>query len=455
MKKHPSSSITWNFPLQKLNTVVTDLTDSRKYTIDENSEIIEPTINTKNHVIRIASKSQGKNVKIKKRLKIKPGDLVFSRLHTQNGSFAYSDTEFTSTSSFIPLFVNESLILKNYLFWVLHVTIPTLQKDDSVGRETYKNHEILELEIPIPEKKTQIIISNKIDSTLKLTNNIKKEIIQSLESIQNYKESFLLEIFSGKSTYEWRKKHSLSSVPKLLEKINIEKMNEYKKNISKKIRTKKPFFCDPSEFIKDIKIPESWEYTFLGNIADVNGGIQKTPLRTPKKNFFPYMGVGNVYRGYLKLEKVKTFELYGDELKNKSLKKNDLLIVEGNGSKSEIGRCAIWNDEIKNCVHQNHIIRVRVNEHLHPEYILSYLNSPQGIDNMINLGRTANGLYNLSVNKIRNISIPIPSPNEQLEIIKKIKFFEQKFQNINNNLLISQNYVDKIFESILQNIFLK
>ena len=38
------------------------------------------------------------------------------------------------------------------------------------------------------------------------------------------------------------------------------------------------------------------------------------------------------------------------------LKKDDLLIVEGNGSIEQIGRVAIWNDEISPCYHQNHLM---------------------------------------------------------------------------------------------------
>ncbi len=53
------------------------------------------------------------------------------------------------------------------------------------------------------------------------------------------------------------------------------------------------------------------------------------------------------------------FELTRDELERLRLRYGDLLIVEGNGSRSEIGRCAMWRGEVNDCVHQNHIIRVR------------------------------------------------------------------------------------------------
>ena len=52
-------------------------------------------------------------------------------------------------------------------------------------------------------------------------------------------------------------------------------------------------------------------------------------------------------------------------------------MVEGNGSKTEIGRSAIWKGEIEDCVHQNHIIRVRFLSGL-VRYLNAYWNSPFG-----------------------------------------------------------------------------
>ena len=41
-------------------------------------------------------------------------------------------------------------------------------------------------------------------------------------------------------------------------------------------------------------------------------------------------------------------------------RRGDLLVCEGN-SADLVGRPAIWNEEIPDCVHQNHILKVRVN----------------------------------------------------------------------------------------------
>ncbi len=104
----------------------------------------------------------------------------------------------------------------------------------------------------------------------------------------------------------------------------------------------------------------------------------------------------------------------------------DLLIVEGNGSKSEIGRSALWNEEIKDCVHQNHIIRVRLN-HVIPKYVDFYWNSPEGNRRVMDVAASTTGLYTLSVNKISRLPIPLPPLSEQAQIVAEV---EARLSNI-------------------------
>ncbi|MCO6481272.1 MAG: restriction endonuclease subunit S [Flavobacteriales bacterium] len=169
------------------------------------------------------------------------------------------------------------------------------------------------------------------------------------------------------------------------------------------------------------ELPASWVWCGMDETYEITSGIQKTGARTPKDNSFPYLGVGNVYRGRLDLSSVKRFELFAGELEKYRLMRGDILLVEGNGSASEVGRCALWNGEIKDCVHQNHIIRCRAIEHGITPYVMTYLNSPLGVENMTELAVTSSGLYNLSVGKIRTIMVPLPPLPEQHRIVAKVE----------------------------------
>ncbi len=193
--------------------------------------------------------------------------------------------------------------------------------------------------------------------------------------------------------------------------------------------------------------PCGWEWVLIDDIYEVVGGIQKTPKRKPVKNYFPYLRVGNVYRGYLNLGQIENFELGDGELERWRLKDGDLLVVEGNGSENEIGRCAIWHEEIENCVHQNHLIRCRPIGHTVSDYTLLFLNSPAGISIMKELSITTSGLYNLSVGKIRKISIPIPPLNEQKRIVANVDQLMALCDDLESKLQKSQKRNDRLMEA--------
>lgn len=159
-------------------------------------------------------------------------------------------------------------------------------------------------------------------------------------------------------------------------------------------------------------LPEGWVWASLEQLTSIQGGIQKQPSRAPVENCCPFLRVANVARGQLKLDEVHEIEVFHGELERFALKKGDLLVVEGNGSINEIGRCAVWDGSIDNAVHQNHLIRARpiISK---SEFIEAWLNSHGGIQKMTSLAATTSGLYTLSVGKISKIPVPLPPLSEQ------------------------------------------
>lgn len=178
-----------------------------------------------------------------------------------------------------------------------------------------------------------------------------------------------------------------------------------------------------------------FETVTIGEIFEVAGGLQKTPKRAPVRSHFPYLRVANVQRGRLDLLEVSRFELSEEELERYRLLAGDLLIVEGNGSEKEIGRCALWSGEIDNCVHQNHIIRCRPKLPYVEQYALLFLNSPSGIRLMKSLAVTTSGLFTLSVGKIRAIELQIPPVSEIPHIVSKVDELTTLCDEANNALL--------------------
>ena len=161
-------------------------------------------------------------------------------------------------------------------------------------------------------------------------------------------------------------------------------------------------------------LPSPLNWTTIGQVAEVRGGIQKQPKRRPNKNPAPFLRVANVLRGELLLDEVHQIELFDGELKKYRLQAGDLLVVEGNGSPQQIGRAACWEGEIAGCVHQNHLIRVRPGPNLVPKYLALYWNAPHTASVLREVASSTSGLYTLSTAKVKSIPIPlVPLPDQQ------------------------------------------
>ena len=158
-----------------------------------------------------------------------------------------------------------------------------------------------------------------------------------------------------------------------------------------------------------IENPMRWERRRLGDVSEIQGGLQVTRKRANHPLKKPYLRVANVLRDQLVLDEIKCIRLTEKELDRVRLQRNDLLIVEGHGNPGEIGRAAIWDGSIKDCVHQNHLIRVRPNhDSLIPEFACTYLNSTSGRQHLLRSGKTTSGLNTISTSDVKACAPFVP-----------------------------------------------
>ena len=167
-----------------------------------------------------------------------------------------------------------------------------------------------------------------------------------------------------------------------------------------------------------MRTTEGWARIPLAELASIQGGIQKQPKRAPKLNKYPFLRVANVTADGLDLREVHEVELFGDELEKLQLVPGDLLVVEGNGSPAQVGRAAVWDGSISDCVHQNHLIRVRPGERLLPRFLGLLWNAPNVREELTAISSSTSGLHTLSVSKLKRIEIPVPPIAEQRRIVE-------------------------------------
>ena len=163
------------------------------------------------------------------------------------------------------------------------------------------------------------------------------------------------------------------------------------------------FFGDP------IENPMGWDRQQLGSVGEVQGGLQVSKKRAIHPLETPYLRVANVLRDQLVLDEVKKIRLTDKEFARVRLQRGDLLIVEGHGNAAEIGRTAIWDGSLEDCVHQNHLIRVRPDRSLvTPEFTCAYLNSSSGRQHLLRSGKTTSGLNTITTTDVKTCAIFVP-----------------------------------------------
>lgn len=190
--------------------------------------------------------------------------------------------------------------------------------------------------------------------------------------------------------------------------------------------------------------PFKWKTYHLGELAEIRSGIPLSKARKPSHNPVPYLTVRNVYAGYLSLSDTRYLEVNDDELTKWALKAGDLLVLEGNGARENVGRTAIFNGEIPNCVHQNHIFRVRFKDSIVlPIFAMTYLNSPQVKSQFFQFARTTSGINNINMTQLKSLTIFCPPIGLQEKFvtvanaINQLRLRQENFLSTITNIMAS------------------
>ena len=201
------------------------------------------------------------------------------------------------------------------------------------------------------------------------------------------------------------------------------------KNDKWKARYKDPAATDTATLPP---LPEGWCCARIGVIGHVQLGRQRSPKRAVGPNMRPYMRAANVTWNGISLHDVKEMDFTPDEFKTYALRRGDLLLSEASGSASEVGKPAIWNDEVADCCFQNTLIRVRALEALVPFlYLHFYKDALTGA-----LARAARGvgIHHLGAKTLSDWEIHLPPLDEQRRIVETVGSYFTELDHVTATL---------------------
>ena len=289
-----------------------------------------------------------------------------------------------------------------------------------------------------------------------------------------YRQAVLKHAFEGKLTAQWREenKDKLETPEQLLARIKQEREARYEQQLKEwktavkeweeggksgkkpaRSRMPKPVLTMAEEEIAHLEsLPSGWLWLTAESVGIVQLGRQRSPKNRSKDYPTKYIRAANITEKGLDLDDVLDMDFLPHELSAYRLKKGDLVLSEASGSAAQVGKPAIWDDQIPNCCFQNTVIR-------HQPYCRDYAVYLLWLYRFFYVsGKFAQvaggvGINHLSAFKFAQIALPLCSLAEQQEIVRLLeeRFVAIEWQEREINSALNQ--AEMLRQSILKKAF--
>ena len=158
------------------------------------------------------------------------------------------------------------------------------------------------------------------------------------------------------------------------------------------------------------QLPDEWPVVTIGDLFDIQQGKALSHKNKTEGSKKPFLRTANVFWGYLDLTDLDQMFFTEDEAKRLHLQNGDLLICEG----GDIGRTAMWRGEVSDCLHQNHVHRVRSkNPNVVPEFYMYWMQAAMLMFNLYSGEGNKTTIPNLSKSRLSSFSVPLPPKIDQ------------------------------------------
>lgn len=192
--------------------------------------------------------------------------------------------------------------------------------------------------------------------------------------------------------------------------------------------------------------PKNWP---LGRIADVAAATQYgTSGKAGEDGEFPILRMGNItFEGGWKLDDLKFIDIPAKDVPKYTVQPGDILFNRTN-SPDLVGKTAVFR-ESKPFAFAGYLVRLRVNNRAHPEFVSAYLNSKHGKTTLRGMCKSIIGMANINAKELT--SIPLMLPPFELQR----KFGELVKQTLSDEKLhaIHSDQLDALFATLQHRAF--
>jgi type I restriction enzyme S subunit len=162
----------------------------------------------------------------------------------------------------------------------------------------------------------------------------------------------------------------------------------------------------------------------LGNpeLAEVVSGVTKgRHFNGQPTVIVPYIRVANVQDGYLDLSEVKTIEALPSDVQSLNLQHGDVLMTEG-GDFDKLGRGAMYEADIPDCIHQNHVFRIRCNRsRMLPVFFATYIRTQFAKAYFLKCAKKTSNLASINMTQLRALPVACPPMDLQKRFAREVE----------------------------------
>lgn len=287
-----------------------------------------------------------------------------------------------------------------YIYRLVQFLIPIISSANRGSTIKYlRLGDIADTEVMLPPKEEQRRIADKLDTILTRVDALNDRLARITPLLKRFRQSVLATATSGRLTEDWSiaTPYKTASLSELAE-ARLGKMLDKGKNTGEWV-----------QYLRNVNV--RWFAFDLDDLLE------------------------------MKIEQ--------SELANLSIKNGDVLICEG----GEPGRCAVWKGGETHLVFQKALHRVRVDRSkLLPDWLAINLKHQADSSELDKLF-TGSTIKHLTGSSLAKLEIPIPSVEEQTEIVRRVGILFDYADRLEARLQAARTAADRLTPALLAKAF--
>lgn len=199
---------------------------------------------------------------------------------------------------------------------------------------------------------------------------------------------------------------------------------------------------------KPFELPRGWEWVRFGNIwMDSFYGPRFGIDEYVGNDGYPTIRTTDMTSDCrIELKSPPCVTVPENKIKLYRVEKGDLLITRS----GSIGTMAIFDLDV-DAIPSAYLIRVRLSKSIYPRYILSFLQSPTGME-YLGLNTTSVGVPNINASNMSLFQIPIPPLTEQHRIVAKVDELFALCDGLKGRIKEGQEMEGKLAEGVVDGV---